>query len=77
MSKMRLIFAVLHCGKNKLEALVEDESAGRRRRITVTWRTAMSTDVPPPNWVEMLQHECDFRYTRERMEAEGKILPGF
>jgi hypothetical protein len=74
---MRLRCVVLHLGKNKLEAVVEDDLAKKRRRIAVTWRSCLPTDAPPTNWMAMVQQECDYARTQEQMKREGKVLPGF
>jgi len=57
---LRLAFAVIHLGEQRLEAVVEDDS-GRRRRVEVRQMTREPTDVPPDDWYDHVLGELSYQ----------------
>jgi hypothetical protein len=55
----KVVFAVIHLGKNGLETVCE--RGGRRRRVNVTWSRKELSDLPPENWAEQAAGEMDFQ----------------
>jgi hypothetical protein len=71
---MKLLFAVLYLGEQKLEATVQDDE-GHRRRVTVSWMEQIRTDVPPAHWAESVAGEVDYQRSQEEDEKKGRKLP--
>lgn len=63
---VKLINTVLYCGQGFLEATVDDVS-GHRRRVKVTWATRDKTDIPPKDWLEMVEKEVQFQIDSEKV----------
>lgn len=55
----KLQFVVLYLGQSKLDAVVVRN--GKPRRVTVTWFTAETTDVPPEDWLSTVSGELDYQ----------------
>lgn len=71
---MKLIFAVLHLRKNKMEVVSEDRT-GRRRKVDVSWLSKEKTNSPPVFWPESVEGELDYQDSVEFEKARGRFLP--
>jgi phenylpyruvate tautomerase PptA (4-oxalocrotonate tautomerase family) len=71
---MRLVSAVLHLGKAKMEVVVQDVD-GHRRRIDFQWSAKEVSDVPPDHWLSAVQGEIEFQRSEDLAEASGRKLP--
>jgi hypothetical protein len=73
-SVVKLLFAVLHLGKSKLEVTVQD-GEGHRRRIEFTWLEKEQSDVVPSHWPSSIDGEVEYQRAEEHAEAAGRKLP--
>jgi hypothetical protein len=55
----KLVFAVLHLGKNGMEVVAS--RSGRRRKVNVTWHRKEASDLPPADWDDQVFKELDFQ----------------
>ena len=69
----KLLSVVLHPGKQRLEAVVEDV-AGVRRHIEYTWVAKERSDLPPEGWWESVQAEVEFQRVVENEARLGRTL---
>lgn len=73
---VKLLFAVLHLGKSKMEATVQDGD-GHRRRIEFTWFEKNQSDVVPSHWPSAIDGEVEYQRAEEAAESSGRKMPPF
>jgi len=70
----QLIAVVLHLGKSKLEAVVDDGTQVRRR-INLSWISRKRGDAPPEDWLSQVEGEV--RYQQGNVDPLKKLMGGF
>lgn len=64
----KVVFAVIHVGKNGMEVVSQRE--GRRRLVSITWSRKETSDLPPEDWADQASQEMDFQDS-DRMPDMG------
>ena len=69
----QLIAVVLHLGRSKLEAVLDD-GTGMRRRINLDWLSRARGDMPPKDWLS--QCEGEVVYQKGQADPLKKLMGG-
>jgi hypothetical protein len=69
---MKLLFVILSEKHPKAEICVEDKN-GRRRVVTVIWRTKEFTPIPE-GWLQMVEAELANQDSEEHAKSIGRKL---
>lgn len=70
---MKIWFVVLHRGKSKVVASVEDR-AGHRRLVEYKWLGKGKEDIPPEQWADQVSKEAELQLAAEEDKAKGRHL---
>lgn len=61
---MRVLRVVLNLGESKMYVLAEYN--GFRKNIRLEWKQLIATDLPPPNWRELVEFELFNEYSNRK-----------
>ncbi len=73
MSVLKLLFVVIHLGKNSMDAVVEAPD-GAKRKVKLTWVSKHQTDCPPDNWFDLVLGEVAYSDAEKIGKSKGRVL---
>ncbi len=72
---VRVRFARLHLGENKMDVVIEDLVSGGNRMIVHRWYTKQPRNEPEDHWYEMTVGEARFQRDQTGAKSGGRLMP--